>query len=215
MVLFIVKHLNVFRRASSREGDHEWEEKHDPKVVLDFQVMVSCLLFTFVSASLYWVGNVYGSILFMVVTAMSTLADSVYVNHRYVDIADRITATCGALYVLWLTTRWFIDHQDWTQYLVWIKIISQALSGMTPFKYLEQCRAFAVRSENWRRSHIKWHITGTGAMVFSIYVSHGYFDSTFEYLLDHIEPYVGKWIDLEPMYSSLTYLQDVALNVTS
>jgi hypothetical protein len=192
-----------------------WEEKHDPKIVLDFEVMVSCLLFFLVSASLYLVGNLYGSFLFLVVTIMSTLADSVYVNHQYVDIADRITATCGALYMLWFTTQWFIAHQDWTQYLVWIKIISQALSGMTPFKYLEQCRAFAVRSENWRKNHIMWHITGTGAMVFSIYVSHGYLDSTFDSLLDHLEPYVGKWIDVEPLVANLAFLQDTMLNTTA
>lgn len=215
MVAFIVRHLNVFKRPSSKEGEDAWEEKHDPRILLDFKVMVSCLLFFFVSASLYAVGNVYGSALFFVVTVMSTLSDSVYVDHYYLDLADRITAACGCVYMLWFTTRWFIAHQDWTQYLVWIKILSQVLSGMTPFKYLEQCRAFAVRSENWRSNHVKWHITGTGAMLFSIGVSHGYLDSTFDQLLDHVEPYVGKWIDLEPLVMSLAYLQGVALNATA
>ena len=181
-MLSIIRHLNFFKRTCSLNGN-SWEEKHDPKICLDYLVGISCMLFLSVSLVLYIYGHVFGSVLFFAITILSSLADAVFVHHYYIDLADRIFATVGVLYIVWLSTRWLINHQDWSQYIVWIKVIAQILSSVLPLKYFEQCRAFAVRTEKWRINHIMWHVTGAWGILTLLFVSHGHMDETFNSIL--------------------------------
>lgn len=197
-MMSFLRHFNIFKRACPVEGK-EWEEKHDPKILVDCEVGLSCLLFLVVSAALYSVGNMYGCVLFLTVTTFSLLADAVFVNHYYIDLTDRIFATIGGLYMVWFTTRWFVEHQDWTQYLVWVKILAQLISILTPLTYFDRCRAFAVRSKKWKESHIMWHITGAWGILVSIYVSHGYLDELFRSVGDLSSAYFRSFIDASPI----------------
>jgi len=176
---FVLRHLNIFKRPSSIDG-HEWKERHEPEVLLDFEVGLSCLLFLLISVVLYEFGDIYGAICYVVVSFFSTLSDAVYFNHWYLDLADRVTATIGALYMFWYSTQW-VFREDTSQVLVWLKLAMQFLTALVPFMYLDLCRQFPVRSENWRSYHVLWHVTGTAAMIFSICVSQGVFD---DFLVD-------------------------------
>mmetsp|Transcript_15895 Transcript_15895/g.44971 ORF Transcript_15895/g.44971 Transcript_15895/m.44971 type:complete len:189 (+) Transcript_15895:104-670(+) len=173
---FVLRHLNLLSRPSSIKG-HQWEEVHEPELKLDVKVGLSCLLFLAVAAALHACGDVEGAAFFLLVTTLSTLSDAVIVSHYFLDLTDRISALFAVLYMLWFCTQWFMLHSDWAQLGVWAKLFSQLFSGVVPFHFLDQCRKHPVRSEPWRQHHVNWHISGTLAMLYSIWVSQGHADN--------------------------------------
>mmetsp|Transcript_13289 Transcript_13289/g.25676 ORF Transcript_13289/g.25676 Transcript_13289/m.25676 type:complete len:214 (-) Transcript_13289:677-1318(-) len=211
MVQFVFRHLSIFKRPSSIEGKESWEEVHEPRILLDFKVGISCLLFLLVAAVLWRYGAWFGAYTFIIVTLFSTLSDAVYYRHYYLDVIDRLTATLGVFYMCWFSTRWFIAS-DLTLLVSWCKLFLQVGSAMTPFKFLNQCRQFPVRSEHWRKNHVWWHITGTTAMILCIYVSQGDLDDYFQQLpnldMEALKGYISEsplveLIDIEPIVKFL------------
>jgi len=156
----------------------EWKEKHEPEVMIDVKVGLSCLLFLSVSAFMYALGDYVGAVYFGIVTLFSTLSDAVYVNHYYLNFTDRITAAGAVIYMLWTTTEWILHHDDWTHPLAWFKLIFQVASALIPFKFLDKCREHPVRSENWRDFHVKWHVAGSVGMIICLFVNHGFIEET-------------------------------------
>ncbi|GBG31041.1 Hypothetical Protein FCC1311_072622 [Hondaea fermentalgiana] len=211
MVQFVFRHLSIFRRPSSIEGKETWEEVHEPRILLDFKVGTSCLLFLIVAAVLWRYGAWFGAYTFVIVTLFSVLSDAVYYRHYYLDVTDRLTATLGVFYLTWFSTRWVIAS-DPTHIVSWFKLLLQVGSAMTPFKFLNQCRQFPVRSEHWRKNHVWWHVSGTLAMILSIYVSQGGIDEYLHQLhhldMDTVKLYLTEsslvdLIDIEPIVSLL------------
>lgn len=51
-----------------------------------------------------------------------------------------------------------------------------------PLWCLQNSRGTAVRSENWRKHHFRWHVTGAFNATFCVLVAADYFD-TFNFAL--------------------------------
>jgi hypothetical protein len=181
---FVLRHLQIWGRPSSKAG-HAWVEVHEPEVRVDGKMLASCLLFTLVALALHLLGDGVGACVLLVVTMLSALSDAVFFNHYYLDLADRVTATIGAVYIGYAATRWLASCESWLDPLVWAKAGSQVATAVTPFTYLDRVRQHPVRSEPWRENHILWHVTGTAAMVFSLLVNEGVLDGCFSALLGH------------------------------
>jgi len=104
----VLRHLTLLSRPSSIEGV-EWEDKHEPEIKFDLPVFLSCLLFLIICAAMYIVENHIGVVVFISTTIWSTLSDSVWYNHYWLDTADRISAVVSFLFLAHATfLRWFL-----------------------------------------------------------------------------------------------------------
>mmetsp|Transcript_8982 Transcript_8982/g.10308 ORF Transcript_8982/g.10308 Transcript_8982/m.10308 type:complete len:122 (+) Transcript_8982:421-786(+) len=104
----VLRHLTLLSRPSSIEGV-EWEDKHEPEIKFDLPVFLSCLLFLIICGAMYAVENHLGVGVFISTTIWSTLSDSVWYNHYWLDTADRISAVVSFAFLAHATVlQWFM-----------------------------------------------------------------------------------------------------------
>lgn len=185
----VLRHLSLLSRPSSIEGV-EWEDKHEPEIRFDKAVFASCLLFLLICVAMYLVENTLGVFVFIVTTALSTLSDSVYYNHYWLDTADRIQAVISFIFLSHTTfLRWFIylELEQMFSFPTMLKLmVVVALAGI-PVSFLNGSRKNPVRSENWRWFHIRWHIFGSIGGALSTLIGYGWFDSHIHEFVQIIE----------------------------
>lgn len=185
MVQLVLQHLNIFSRPSTRVDGEEWEDVHEPEILLDLKVGASCLLFLLVALTMAFFDAYWSASFYIVMTLFSFLADAVYFNHVGLDAIDRLTATCGVVYMVLFSTEWLLSC-DPTKVGVWLKLLLQLTTALLPFTHLTECRQHPVRSPKWRESHVMWHVTGTSAMILSIVLSQGVLDDLFDVDVDDV-----------------------------
>lgn len=178
----VLRHLTLLSRPSSLDGV-VWEDKHEPQLLFDLEVFLSCLCFVFIALTTYVLEYYVGAVLFLQVTVFSTLSDSIYFNHYWLDTLDRLYAVLGASYLIYASCLCWLFELTLPEVFVsktLFKTLAIVLLSVLPISYLNNSRKNPVRSQKWRESHIRWHISGTIGAVISLMIGTGQLDQYFE-----------------------------------
>lgn len=109
----------------------------------------------------------------------STLSDSIYFNHYWLDTADRIFAVIGAGYLIYpcfFSWLFLLEVEELLAKPTFLKVFLGIFFALPPVWFLNNSRKNPVRSEEWRRFHIGWHVSGAIGGTFCILLGAGWFD---------------------------------------